>query len=181
MQIRRSHEEDCAGLARLQVDSYQSAYAGIFPPAYLEHFTYQEQEQDWLYLLTGEFDDVLLVADTGANQLAGYALVTPTSDEFPNYAGELVAIHVGHPFQRQGLGSSLMRAVCQELTLRDCNSLFLWILARNSARRFYERLGGRLIGEKGWVNNTYFGTDISEVAYGWPRIEGLLSLGKGCD
>jgi hypothetical protein len=54
-------------LARVQVDSYRTAYAGMFPADSLARFTYDEQEQDWRDLLeTG--GDVLLVAEdeTGA-------------------------------------------------------------------------------------------------------------------
>jgi hypothetical protein len=54
LNIRKATIVDSAGLARVQVDSYRTAYAGIFPPAYLDHFTYEEQEQDYRNLLTSE-------------------------------------------------------------------------------------------------------------------------------
>jgi len=44
MIIRPANLADCAGLARVQVDSYRSAYTGIQPPEYLDHFTSVEQE-----------------------------------------------------------------------------------------------------------------------------------------
>jgi hypothetical protein len=50
--VRQATIGDSCGLARVQVDSYRRAYAGIFPPSYLAHFTYEEQEQDWHDLLS---------------------------------------------------------------------------------------------------------------------------------
>ena len=44
MEIRQATQEDCFDIAKVQVDSYRTAYRDIFPTAYLEHFTYQEQE-----------------------------------------------------------------------------------------------------------------------------------------
>ena len=47
MHVRKAEVEDSAGMARVQVDSYRTAYAGIMPQDYLDHFTYEEQAQDW--------------------------------------------------------------------------------------------------------------------------------------
>ena len=47
MIIRPANLADCARLAQLQVDSYRSAYTGIQPPEYLDHFTSVEQEGRW--------------------------------------------------------------------------------------------------------------------------------------
>ena len=64
MKIRRAEIRDSALLAQIQVDSYQTSYAGTLPPSYLERFSYREQEQDWRDLLSSGSDDVLYVADT---------------------------------------------------------------------------------------------------------------------
>jgi len=53
--------------------------------------------------------------------------------------------------------------------------LMLWVLGENPSRSFYERLGGRLIGEQ----EKRLGEDVSavEVAFGWPAIESLCGQG----
>jgi hypothetical protein len=40
MNIRPAVLDDCPALARIQVDSYRTAYAHIFPQSYIDHFTY---------------------------------------------------------------------------------------------------------------------------------------------
>jgi hypothetical protein len=74
------------------------------------------------------------------------------------------------------VGSRLFAAVSREADEQGCRSLFLWTLAPNPACSFYERWEGLLVGEKPWQNNEYFGTNLYEVAYGWPDIRSLLKL-----
>ena len=174
MEIRRATLEDAAGIARVQVDSYRTVYASIFPAAYLAHLTYEEQEQDWRELLSAAGNEVLYVAVTNQGEMIGYALSRRNPDEVLPYDGELVALHVRRDHQRQGWGRQLFAAASRELATQGCNSLFLWVLADNPARLFYEKLGGKRLGEKAWQNNEYFGTHIYEVVYGWTDIR--LSL-----
>ena len=84
MHIRRARMEDCAGLARVQIDSYRAAY-------YLDRFTYEEQEQDWQDLLTAGGDDIMLVAESDAGEIVGYALGRPGEAEIAPYDSELMA------------------------------------------------------------------------------------------
>ena len=70
-------------------------------------------------------------------------------------------------FQGRGAGRALVAAVAEALEAQCCQSLMLWVLADNPARRFYERLGGHLLDE----TQTTLGA--VEVAYGWPELKGL--------
>jgi hypothetical protein len=72
--IRPARLEDAAAMARIQVDSYRSAYAGILPQDDVDQFSYGDQEGDWIRLLSSGTRDVILVAETGDTQLVGYAL-----------------------------------------------------------------------------------------------------------
>ena len=175
MNIRQAKIEDSVGLAQVQVDSYRIAYASIFPPAYLEQFTYEEQMQDWRDLLSSESKDVLYVAEADTGEIVGYALGRPGQRDIPSYDSELVAVHVRLAYRRQGIGRRLISAVAARLKQEGCMSLMLWTLAQNPSQALYERLGGQLIGEKAWGGNEAYGVVVREVAYGWPSIELLLN------
>jgi GNAT superfamily N-acetyltransferase len=175
VKIRNAKTEDSAGLARVQVDSYRTAYAPIFPQSYLDHFTYEEQEQDWREWLIDKPDDVLLVAEMDG-EIVGYALGRPGSSEISPYHSELLAAHVRQARQRQGIGSQLIAAVASRLQDQGCRSLILWALAQNPSRALYEKLGGQVVGEKEWGGNEEFGTDVQEVAYGWTDIALLSAI-----
>ena len=173
MHIRRARLDDCAGLARVQVDSYRTAYAGIMPQDYLDHFTYEEQEQDWRDLLSDATGDILLVAVADSGEVAGYALDRPGETEVAPYDSELVALHVRCPHHGQGIGCQLVSAMAEQLRQRGCRSFMLWVLEENGSRGFYERLGGQLLDE-----TKHSGAGPLEVAYGWPAIEHLCRGGS---
>jgi len=52
MKIRQAVLNDSAEIAKIQISSYQTSYAGILPSKYLKHFTLEEQEQDWRDVLS---------------------------------------------------------------------------------------------------------------------------------
>lgn len=173
--VRSTTTEDSAALAYIQVDSYQTAYAGILPQSCLDHFTYAEQEQDWRDWFSAGSADVLLVAETGAGEIVGYGFGRPGPSGIPPYDGELVSLHVRRSQRRRGVGRQLVAAVAAELQARGCASLMLWVLAENPARGFYERLGGQSLGQhkemRYWDEDQ--GPAAIEVAYGWLDIESL--------
>ncbi|MBN1919984.1 MAG: isochorismatase family protein [Anaerolineae bacterium] len=170
LNIREATVEDSRELAHIQVDSYRRAYAGIFPQAYLDAFTYEEQEQDWCDLLTSGLQDILLVAELQSGKLVGYALGRPGFAEVLPYDSELVALHVRREFQGQGVGQKLALALARALKQRGCTSLMVWVLERNPARGFYERLGGQLLDVRKDIQEAVF-----EVAYGWATLESLFA------
>ena len=180
MNIRKAETSDSPGVARVQVDSYCTAYAGIFPQVYLDHFAYEEQEQDWRDLFEAGMEDEPYVAVSETGEVVGYALGRLLDDTEWPYDGELVALHVRKTHQRQGIGSRLVAAIAGQLQRRGCTSLMLWTLEANRpARALYAQLGGDLIGEKEWGGNEHFDVHVREVAYGWTNIEELLCTVSG--
>lgn len=172
VRIRPAQLEDAAAIARLQVDSYRTAYAGIFPQDYLHQFSYheQEQERDWIRLLASPETEVVLVAEAGDGGLAGYALSRPRASYGAGYDSELQSLHVRRALHRQGIGPRLVFASAAHLAAADRKPLMLWVLEANPARGFYERLGPvRLEGRKETVG-------AYEVAYGWPDIRAIATL-----
>jgi len=173
LRIREARIEDCPDLARIQVDSYRTAYAGILPDEYLARFTYEEQERDWRDLLASGLSDILLVAEADDGGIAGYALGRPDSSDIAPYESELVSLHVRRPLQKQGVGRALVAAMAERLAAQGCGSLMLWVLAENMpARRFHELLGGDLISERR-IELGEGEVGASEVAYGWRDIRSL--------
>ena len=169
LRIRPARIGDAARIARLQVDSYRSAYAGILPQDHLDRFSYADQEADWIALLTGTTTDVVLVAESGDGQLSGYAVGRSPASFAAPYDSELVSLHVDRTLHRQGIGRRLVAATAEALGARGSQAMMLWVLEANPASAFYERLGAiPLDGQKLTLN-------ACEVAYGWPDTREIAS------
>ena len=172
MHVRRAIVTDSPAIARIQVDSYRTAYAGIMPQPYLDQFTYEEETQDWVEILTHQPDEIVYVAENDAGTVIGYALGRLQRDQPIPYDCTLVAMHIPPDFQRQGVGRKLLAALAAHCQGLGCQSLWLQVLEKNTnARAFYERLGGQLLPEI----ETFEVDDqkITEVIYAWADIEQL--------
>jgi ribosomal protein S18 acetylase RimI-like enzyme len=172
LHIRPARLEDAPALARLQVDSYRSAYAGILPQDFLDQFTYDDQERDWSEMLSPAARDVILAAEGGDSRLRGYAVARAPASFPPPYDCELLSLHVRQDVHRRGIGRALVSATAEALTARGLRALMLWVLEANPARGFYERLGAvQLDGRKPMIN-------AHEVAYGWPDLRSIPAPGR---
>lgn len=174
--VRSATLKDCTGIARTQVDSYRTAYAGLFSQPYLDHFTYDEEEQDWRDLLSADFNDILLVAVSPEDQILGYLLARAEPDSYPGYDAEVIALHVNRSQQGQGIGKALLRNAVEQLIERKCQSVMLWTLSGNKVRQWYAQLGGKIIDEKSQQVDDW---TVYEVAYGWEDITRMIDKLKG--
>ena len=165
MQIRGAQPEDSQGIARVQVGSYQSAYAGICSAEYLDALSVEEQESDWLKWFDTHPEDVLLVAEDDKGRIIAYALGRPEAS-IPGFDSELIALHVREKNQRMGIGRLLLWTMARELKRRGCTSLMLWIYEASSAHAFYERMGAECLDAEQTVDG-----QPREVARGWASIE----------
>jgi GNAT superfamily N-acetyltransferase len=171
--VRKATVMDSLELARVQVESYRSAYAELLPADYLAQFSIEEQSEDWRMLLAaaGRTDrQPVFVAARSDNTLVGYALGEVHIGNACGYDCELVALHVSPEAQGLGIGLRLIAALTTTLRKAGCQSLILWTLAGNPVQALYKRLGGIQVGQKPWSGNDYYGLSVSEVAYGWPDI-----------
>lgn len=166
---------DSAGIAHAQIMSYRTAYKHFFPPSYFAQMTEEEQTQDWHDLLSDPGHDPVLIAVNGTRGVVGYALGKADREDFEAWECELVALHVLPEYQRRGIGSRLFAAMARELQKRGKTALILWTIEGNPVRAFYERLGGTLVGEKRYDVD---GMTVTEVAFSWGNIDGLIELLK---
>jgi GNAT superfamily N-acetyltransferase len=170
MTVRDARLEDAAAIARIHVDSWRTTYAGIVPDEYLASLSCERREEIWRdSLADGGRADFTFVAEDARGEVIGFATGGPErSGNLVYYSGELYAIYLAPAFQRQGIGRRLFDAVVNRLLTQNYDSLLVWVLAENPARRFYEALGGKVVTEK---QIEIGGASLVEVAYGWKVLQ----------
>ncbi len=170
MLIRQASIGDAAGIAKVHVDTWRTAYPGIVSQDYLDNLSYETHTQRWITWLSNPLMYVY-VAEDEPRQLVGFVSGGPGRDDDSAYQAELYSIYILKVHQGQGIGRSLTRALVERLLQEGMTSMLLWTLPTGPASRFYETLGGKQVKT---MKATLGGAEIDEVAYGWTDIRTLL-------
>jgi GNAT superfamily N-acetyltransferase len=171
-QVRHAMEVDAWDIARVHVNSHRTTYKGIFPDGYLDRFSVEERAGQWsARIAANDTSSVTLVGCDGGGQVVGFAAGGAERSGSLSCDGELYAIYLLPQDQRRGLGTVLFRRFGSELRARGFGSMAVWVLARNTACRFYERLGGQVIGgeERGVRRRALPGTGLRVAGSGRGR------------
>jgi ribosomal protein S18 acetylase RimI-like enzyme len=174
--IRRASVADVAELARVHVACWHESYDGLVPAATLAAFTVERGKAIWGRILTepAAFNAAVAYAVESDHRLVGFgSCCAQRSPELATqgFDGEVSSIYLLRAVQRRGLGASLLQALAADLLGRGFAAVSLWVLRDNArARGFYERCGGRILGERTDVREH---AELHEVAYGWPSLAAL--------
>lgn len=174
MLIREATKSDASGIARVQVDAWQTTYKGIVPDSYLASYTDEKRAERWRQILTSQDNqenNFTFVAETEDEQIVGFASASDTEEPIEGFAGELIAIYLLKNQQRRGIGKLLVKAVAERFLRQQTTSMLVWVLADNPFTAFYESLGGECVSEK---QMEIGGASLRAVSYGWKNLDVLL-------
>lgn len=171
--VRPAAIHDAQAIAEVHVESYKTAYRGIFPDALLNDLSVEKRESGWRDLLAAQEPPsaITIVGCEAGGSVVGFASGGKERTGQLGCDGELYAIYLRPEAQRKGLGALLVRQFGHELITRGFGSMAVWVLELNPSRRFYECLGGKVIGQQQIERG---GQTFIEVAYGWQNLNVLL-------
>ncbi len=164
--IGHAAADDAAGIAAVHVAVWRNAYSGLLPDHSLAGLS--RPRLAVRYDMAIRHGAGVLVARAGA-QVVGFATMSPSPTG--NLAeGEVETLYVLDDWRERGIGRALLQAAARHLQALSCRSLFLWVLAQNPSRWFYERCGGRAAMQ----SITHVGGEpMPQIAMVWNRIETL--------
>lgn len=184
LRVRPASPDDAPGISRVHVSSWLSAYRGIVAGSFLDALDPVAREPRWRDSLAQAATEgrMVFVAEFGPAlaamkwEIVGFASGGPEREGLVAggvaYDGEIYALYLAPEHQRRGTGRRLVAASAGWLIDHGAQSIVIWALKENKpARAFYERLGGRPVGEK---TVTIGPSDLIDVAYGWPDAQVLL-------
>lgn len=170
--IRRARTADAPGIGAVHVASWRSTYAGVLPESVLTNLSAPDQAGYYDRIIRGGAVVHVAVASgpdataQGRGQVVGF--VTGRRRRRALAEAEIETLYVLDDFRERGLGRQLMQAALAHLAARGCGSAFVWVLADNPSRWFYERMGGRRVAD-GSVE--VGGMQVSQIAYRWDEIQ----------
>ncbi len=164
MNVRPARLEDARRIAEIQVETWHATYAGVMPQEVLDGLSVDDRERDWQQWIPHPETDSFVVELDG--EIRGFVSVGPSWTS--RGIGELYAIYVTPDAHGRGAGLALMDAGVRALSER-WDEATLWVATENPrARRFYERYGWVVDGER--VDDSIPGASVPETRY---RLSGL--------
>ena len=161
MDVRRARLEDARAIARVHAETWREAYEHVFGSERLASVSTDARLGQWERILAAGQSDVFVAVDDG-DGIVGFVSTGDSRDA--DAEAELFAIYVLPEAWGTGAGSALMRAGIEAMRLRASGDAVLWVLDDNPrARRFYEREGWALDGER--KEDEYLGLRVAEVRY----------------
>jgi hypothetical protein len=163
--IRPATLDDAEAIEHIRVETWRATYRGLLPDGLIDGLR-SDPAQRRERLRRQPADQFSFVAEDGG-EVVGYAFGGPERANDPEYKGEVYAIYVLPAKQGKGLGRALIRGSVNELEAHGIGTLLIWVLRENTiGRRFYERLGGRIVREKP-LEEFPGAADHIEIGYGW--------------
>jgi ribosomal protein S18 acetylase RimI-like enzyme len=156
--LRDAGPADLDRLAQLHVDTFNETHAGPLGSGP----TFALRRSQWKEKL-GELHatNFVIVLETPEKELVGFCWAHPTNDN-PRWAARLNKIYLLRPYQRQGLGTRMMRAAVDRLVANGLLSMALFTEVDNvPACSFYEKLGAEhQLGDDGKFGGMYGWSDL---------------------
>ncbi len=188
--VGRPSARCAAEIARVYVDGWRTAYAGILPAKVLLGMSYERQAQDWGWVIRNrtESQPIIVATEIGhgvvgfvsfgrsrpADRPAGGPCAEATGGP---RVGEIFTLYVAPDFQERGIGRQLLGAAFTQLRERGFGGALLWVLRRNHARFFYERMGGVAVSMR---RERMWGTEVDQIGYGWPDLARAIAHIGSC-
>jgi 3-deoxy-manno-octulosonate cytidylyltransferase (CMP-KDO synthetase) len=165
---REAKFEDIPQIARVHVESWQRSFAGITPQEHLDKMSVENRIGRFKEAFTqNSFYKMFVAEESVENKIVGFADFGESKVD-KSFDAQLWAIYFLPEFQRKGIGGNLFRLCQKEMAARGFKSMCLDTLEISPYRAFYEKMGGRVVGES---SHTLAGKEFKTLIYGWNDLQ----------
>lgn len=167
--IRKAQPGDAPAMARINVATWRDSYEKFLPRQLMAELSCSQKQAEIedFFAHWEENQAVALVAENKSGEMTALIMAGKNHRQDLAYMGEIYNLHVAPAFQSQGIGCYLVYRISQIFRQRNWNTMMVWALAENPSRRFYEKLGGRVIAQD---IDEYRGVAAPIIAYGWNEL-----------
>ena len=173
MRIRAAWLDDAATIAKVYVETWRSAYAGLVPDDVLTGMSESWQLRQWKAQIVS--DNTVMVAEHPEYGVIGMGSCGLRRDWQFAGSGEIYTLYILPDWQNQGHGRDLLTAMLRAMRSTGFDGAVLWVLARNQSRFFYEAMGGRQVAQR---DEQLWQTSLPELAYRWRPLPQPLLIGR---
>lgn len=169
--IRKAVSGDAPRIAYVRITGWHQSYKGIIPAALLDKLNIDDDEIRVRAAIEDIANKSLRFVVETEGVVTGIGACGPARNGDDEKRAAVYAIYLLDEIKGRGIGSAFMRHMAGALIEEDYESLEVGVLEKNEpARKFYEKLGGKL---KGSGVFSYEGFDLPDVTYFWDDIRVL--------
>lgn len=154
--VRSAEVSDAQEIASIHVNSWKSAFKGLMPERYINSYTLDQRNTEWLNVL-GSNSEHVIVAEK-ENSLVGFLSFNNKSID----TLELSKLYLCPSIYSKGVGYLLMKQFENSAKASGINQLSLYVLDNNQAAiKFYSKHGFKLAD--GYVAEDFEGETIIDI------------------
>src|SRR4030042_3033741 len=142
MNLRKAVPDDASFIARVQVDSWRSAYRDLLPDDRLAKLDFARGAELFRESILVGSEEICIAEEAG--DVIGFLALGCCRDSDVNQktTGEIYAMYLLSECWRKGIGRSSCREAERIFKSQACSQVVLWVFEGNDrARRFYEAMG----------------------------------------
>lgn len=157
--IRKAVANDAQQIAEIHVQSWKESYTGILNQDVLDALSIPKRLMLWEQLIPHPDHQLFVYEKDGRilGFLDGY--LNPNHD-----IAEIRAFYLLKSVQDVGIGRAMFEKFYQLVHPQQHSILRLEVINKNPSRYFYEKMGGKAVGEQ---DASDLGDGITEVFYQW--------------
>ncbi len=173
VKVRTATVDDAEAINRVNIETWQSSYRGIFPEEFLAKLPLTKRlESTRNFFINLPPKTTAFVTEVPLVGVVGFSMGGATREKFQDFEGELYGLYVLKEYQRHGLGRLLLKATATYCEVSKFRKMFAWTLVASPYAAFYRKLGAVECGKQ----MRKFGPHSRElVAFGWSSISELLA------
>jgi L-amino acid N-acyltransferase YncA len=151
-------------LAQLHATAWRQTYEPIFGKTY-QFPTAELRERQWKEKFANRNANWFCIVAELKDRLIGFVSGNGySSEELPNYNGELNKLYLLKEYQKSGTGKKLFMAAVDRFLKNGIISIVAFTEPQNSVGKFFEYMGGKkIVGQQGEFHGAYGWDDLKAV------------------
>ena len=136
--VRKARLSDAQEIASIHVKSWDSAFEGLMPERYINSYTLEDRNSEWLKVLESGSESVIIVENK--SRLVGFLSYSESEDSLGTLV--LSKLYLCPSIYGKGVGYLLMKELESKAKAEGIELISLYVLDNNQAAiNFYSKHG----------------------------------------
>lgn len=161
--FREGNAADISGIARVYLESWQEAFSRIAPQEFLDNMSVEKRKKRIEDRFAQNSYKTFVAEDAEKNIVGFIDFGKPVLADVAHEI-QIYSFYFLPEFQRKGFGGELFKLCLKKIADEGYSSVCLDSFEVSPYRKFYDKMGGRVVGEG---KHDLAGVEHKTIIYGW--------------